>query len=307
MQSLAPILIAGPTASGKSQLAMALARACGGCIINADSMQVYRELSILTARPSPQDEAEIAHKLYGHVPAGEAYSVGRYVEDASEAIKQAQAQGLRPIITGGTGLYFKALLEGLSPIPKISDEVRRHWRSEGERLGPVALHYVLAQRDAVMAGRLEPSDTQRIVRALEVLEETGRSLADWQTVPGEPVVAGSVVKLLVTRDRGDLHGRADRRFDQMVAQGALEEAARIANLGLPPDLPAMRALGLAPLIAAVRDEISFSEATERSKLETRQYIKRQETWSRRYMISWKSLSTQEMESNAADCFSFIDL
>lgn len=302
-----PILIAGPTASGKSTLAMGLARRLGGCIINADSMQVYRELSILTARPAAEEEAEVPHRLYGHVPAHEAYSVGRYAEDCKRAIEQAQAQGLRPIITGGTGLYFKALLEGLSPIPPISAGVRAHWRSEAERRGSEALHAFLRDRDPVMAERLEPSDTQRIVRALEVMEETGRSLAAWQEEPGTPIVPANAIRLLVTRPRHELHARADARFDAMMARGALEEAARLAALQLSPELPAMRALGVGPLTAAVRGDLALPEAVARAKAETRQYIKRQEIWARRYMISWTPIRTQQIESTAAIGLPFIDL
>lgn len=302
-----PILIAGPTASGKSALALSLARQLDGCIINADSMQVYRELSILTARPGAEEEAQVPHRLYGHVPAHEAYSVGRYAEDAARAIAQAQAQRLRPIITGGTGLYFKALLEGLSPIPPIPESVRAHWRREGEVRGSGALHAVLQERDPVMAGRLNAADTQRVVRALEVLEETGRSLASWQEQPGTPVIAGDAIRLLVTRPRSELHARADARFDAMMARGALDEAARLAALHLSSELPAMRVLGAGPLIAAVRGELELADAVTRAKAETRQYIKRQETWARRYMISWQSIDTQLMERIAANGLPFIDL
>jgi tRNA dimethylallyltransferase len=289
---LTPILIAGATASGKSKLALDLAHTHGGCIINADSMQVYRDLRILTARPSLEDEAAVPHLLYGHVPAAEPYSVGRYVTDAARAIACVQARGLRPILTGGTGLYFKALLEGLSPIPSIPEDVRAHWRTQAGTAGPAALHGLLAQRDPVMADRLEPSDTQRVVRALEVLEATGRSLSDWQLKPGTPVIAADAIKLLVSRPRAELHARADARFDAMVEAGALEEAAALDALRLDPALPAMRALGVAPLIAAARGQIALEEAVAQAKAETRKYIKRQETWFRKYMISWNISSAQ---------------
>lgn len=288
---LTPILIAGPTASGKSKLALDLARTHGGCIINADSMQVYRELRILTARPSADDEAAVPHRLYGHVPACQAYSVARYVEDAAGAVREAQASGLRPILTGGTGLYFKALLEGLSPIPPIADEVRAHWRAQAEALGGPALHAVLAQRDPDMAERLAPSDTQRVVRALEVLEATGRSLAEWQRLPGVPVITEPATKLQVNRPRVDLHARADARFDAMMQAGGLAEAAALGALGLDQELPAMRALGVGPLIAVTRGDVSLEEAVSQAKTETRQYIKRQETWFRKYMIAWKTANT----------------
>ena len=302
----APILIAGPTASGKSALALAIAEHVGGVIINADSMQVYRELSILTARPQPDEEARVPHMLYGFVPAAEAYSTGRFIADVTDAIAKAREAGQRPVIVGGTGLYFKALLEGLSPIPRIDSEIREHWRAEAERRGAAELHRELMVRDAQMAERLAPADTQRIVRALEVLEQTGRSLADWQKVRGVPVVReAEAVRLLVTLDRAELHARADARFDRMIAVGAVEEVRALAALGLDPDLPAMRAIGVRPLLSVVKGESALGAAAEAAKAETRQYIKRQETWHRRYMISWRRVTKQYMESQTRDIFAFI--
>lgn len=284
------ILIAGPTASGKSGLALRLAEEHGGKIINADSMQVYAELRILTARPSIADEARVPHALYGFVPAAEAYSVGRFVVDAATAIDEARRQGRVPIIVGGTGLYFKALLEGLSPIPAIDDGVRARWRSTAEQIGAAELHRQLAARDAVMAGRLSPTDTQRIVRALEVLDSTGQSLAVWQTKPKTPILdAATATCLVVDADRADLIARADKRFDQMIADGALAEAESLAKRHLDPVLPAMRAIGVAPLIAAVRGERPLAEAIETAKAETRQYIKRQQTWLNGNMIAWNRI------------------
>ena len=302
----APILIAGPTASGKSALALAIAEHVGGVIINADSMQVYRELRILSARPSADEEARLPHALYGFVPAAEAYSTGRFVKDAAAAIARARDEGRRPVIVGGTGLYFKALLEGLSPVPHIDDAIRNHWRTEAERRGAADLHRELMARDRRMAERLAPGDTQRIVRALEVIEQTGKSLADWQRQPGTPIVEEATsVRLLVTLARAELHARADARFDRMIAEGAMEEARALAALNLDPTLPAMRAIGVAPLVAAARGETPVEAAAEAAKLETRQYIKRQETWLRRHMIAWKAISTQDMESYMREIFAFI--
>jgi tRNA dimethylallyltransferase len=301
-----PILIAGPTASGKSALALAIAEHVGGVIINADSMQVYRELRILSARPTAEEEARVPHLLYGFVPAAEAYSTGRFVRDAADAIAMAQEDGRRPIIVGGTGLYFKALLEGLSPIPPIDDAIREHWRAEAERRGAAGLHDELSIRDATMAARLAPGDTQRIVRALEVFEQTGTSLAEWQKVQGTPVIEeNETVRLLVAPDRATLHTRADARFDRMVASGALDEARALDVLGLDPTLPAMRAIGVRPLLAVIRGEQGLETAVEAAKLETRQYIKRQETWLKRHMIAWKALSEKYMESNMREIFAFI--
>jgi tRNA dimethylallyltransferase len=302
----APILIAGPTASGKSALALAVAEHVGGVIINADSMQVYRELRILSARPGADEEARVPHALYGFVPAAEAYSTGRFVKDAAAVIAEARNDGRRPVIVGGTGLYFKALLEGLSPIPQIDDAIRNHWRAEAERRGAADLHRELMARDELMAARLAPGDTQRIVRALEVIEQTGRSLADWQRQPGTPIVEeAKTVRLLATLDRAELHTRADARFDRMIAEGALEEARALADLNLDPALPAMRAIGVRPLVSAARGETSLEAAAVAAKMETRQYVKRQETWLRRNMSSWRPVDTKYMESYMREIFSFI--
>lgn len=306
MRDPPPILIAGPTASGKSALALALAERLGGVVINADSMQVYAELRILTARPTDDDHRRAPHALYGVVPAREAYSTGRYEKDAAAALTSAREAGLRPIFVGGTGLYFKALLEGLSPVPAVDAEVRAKWRREAERVGAEALHRELAARDAEMAARLKPADTQRIVRALEVLESSGRSLAYWQSVPGEPVIdADQAVCLLMLPDRATLHARADARFARMVEEGALSEAESLAALQLNADLPAMRAIGVAPMIAAARGEVPIADAIAMAQTETRQYIKRQETWLRRNMITWKSIFSQEMQKTEALAMSFI--
>lgn len=306
-RDLRPVLIAGPTASGKSALAMAIAERTGGAIINADSMQVYRELRTLTARPSPEEEARVPHALYGMVPASEAYSAGRFVRDAAVAIAAARAEGRRSIIVGGTGLYFKALLEGLSPIPEIDPDVRAYWRAEGERLGAAALHDELAKRDPVMAARLSPSDLQRVTRALEVVQSTGQSLSYWQSLRGEPVIAeAETVRLVVASERAEMHARADARVDRMMREGAIEEVRALSELQLDPELPAMRAIGVRPLLRFLGGEGGLEDAVEGTKAETRQYIKRQETWLRRHMISWKPVTTKETESSMRDIFAFID-
>ncbi|CAA2138953.1 tRNA (adenosine(37)-N6)-dimethylallyltransferase MiaA [Hyphomicrobium sp. ghe19] len=301
-----PILIAGPTASGKSALAMAIAEHVGGEIINADSMQVYRELRVLSARPTEEEEARVPHALYGFVPAGEAYSAGRFVRDAAGAIAKARSEGRRPVIVGGTGLYFKALIEGLSPIPDIAADVRDYWRRAGEERGAGALHGELQRVDPAMARRLAPTDTQRIVRALEVIQSTGRSLAEWQSLRGEPVIdEAEAVRFAVSGDRAELHARADARFDRMMREGALDEALVLSLLRLDPDLPAMRAIGVRPLLRLVAGEISEDEARELAKAETRQYIKRQETWLKRNMITWTGVTTKETASSLRDIFAFI--
>jgi tRNA dimethylallyltransferase len=306
MTQHAPILIAGPTASGKSALALALAERLGGTVINADAMQVYRELRVLTARPDADDERRAPHRLYGHVPGAEAYSAARYAAEARAAIAAAEEAGSLPIVVGGTGLYFKALTEGLSPIPPIPDEIRARWRACAGEEGAAALHAILAERDPEMAARLRPTDPQRLVRALEVLEATGTSLARWQEEPGEPVVRvedGRAV--VVAPERDVLRQRIDARFDRMMAHGAVEEVRALLQLALSPELPVMRALGVGPLARLIAGEASPAEAGEAAKAETRQYAKRQLTWLRRNMNAWKWINAQEMESFVATLSDFI--
>lgn len=289
----AAVLIAGPTASGKSALAVAIARAAGGVVVNADSMQVYSVLRVLTARPSPDEEAAAPHRLYGHVPPGVPYSVAQWLTDAAAEIATARAAGLLPVIVGGTGLYFKALTEGLSPIPEIAPEVRARWREAGEKESAETLHRVLAARDPETAAGLRPTDRQRIVRALEVLESTGRPLSAWQRVPGVPVLRfEETVPLVVSVGREALYARADARFSQMVISGALAEVRELMALELAPALPAMRALGVAPLARHLRGEMTLGEAVARGQQDTRRYIRRQLTWLRRYMIAWNVIHTK---------------
>jgi tRNA dimethylallyltransferase len=285
-----PILIAGPTASGKSALALAVAERVRGVIINADSMQVYRELRVLTARPGPEEEASVPHLLYGHVPAGEPYSVARWLEDVRGALAAARDMGRRPIIVGGTGLYFKGLTEGLAPVPEIPPAVRVYWREAAQTLPAQELHKLLRERDPAMAARLAPADRQRVTRALEVIDATGRSLAEWHLATGTPLVAkDGFVGLVMDRPRDELQTRADQRFDRMMSDGAVEEVRALMALGLEPDLPAMRALGVPDLAAMLRGEIGREAAVSGAKLETRKYIKRQQTWLKRHMIAWKSV------------------
>lgn len=287
------ILIAGPTASGKSALALRLAEERRGVVINADSMQVYRELRLLTARPAAEDEARAPHALYGHVPASDAYSAARYAREVAAFLPEARRRGLLPIIAGGTGLYFKALTEGLAPIPEIAPDIRAYWRGEAARQGPAALHEILATRDPEMAMRLRPTDPQRIVRALEVLESTGKSLSHWQSSPGLPVLAEEACERLVIRpERDELRRRCDLRFDRMMKDGALDEVAGLKAMGLDPSLPAMQALGVRALSDHLDGTLSLDEAVERAKAETRQYAKRQETWLRRNMITWRDITAQ---------------
>ena len=281
------VLIAGPTASGKSGVAFELARRFGGTVINADSMQVFRELHVLTARPGGSEEASVPHRLYGMVGAAEAYSVGRWLAAAARAIGEARAAGRLPILVGGTGLYFKALTEGLAPVPDIPEEVRAYWRVEAERLGRDALRAVLAARDPAMAARLDRADPQRVVRALEVIDATGVSLAEWQGGNTAPVLAGAeMLRLVIAPEREPLYATIDARFDTMLERGAIEEVRLLLSLNLNWGLPAMRAHGVRELGAYLERAASLDDAVAKSKTETRRYAKRQMTWARRYMSDW---------------------
>ncbi len=290
------ILIAGPTASGKSGAALHLAERSGGPVINANSMQVYRELRVLTARPSEEDLRRTPHLLYGHVPAKEAYSVGRWLEDAPDAL---DGEGV-PILVGGTGLYFRALTEGLAPVPDIPPEIREHWRAEAKRLGREGLQLLLQERDPIMAERLEAADPQRVVRALEVIDATDMSLSEWQAVDAEPILAsGEVLKLFIAPERETLYATIDARFDKMLADGALEEVRHLAGQKLDPGLPAMRAHGVPHLIAHLSGVMELEEAAARSKADVRHYAKRQMTWARRFMRDWEWVPNAAAAAEAA--------
>ena len=287
------VLIAGPTASGKSALALELAETLGGVVVNADSMQIYDGLRILTARPSAEEEARVPHRLYGHVDPSRPFSVADWLADADAALAGVRAEGRVPIFVGGTGLYFEALTKGLAPVPAIPAGVRAHWRGEAERLGAAGLHGELARRDSAMAERLRPSDTQRITRALEVIEATGRSLAEWQAAEhSAPLVAAeTAARIVLEPERSVLHRRIAMRFEAMVGQGAVEEAAAFAARGLAPAMPAMRAIGVAALADVAAGRISLAAGIERGIVETRQYAKRQSTWFRGRMGDWLRAGT----------------
>jgi tRNA dimethylallyltransferase len=285
------ILIAGPTASGKSRLAMDLAERLGGAVINADSMQVYSTLDLLTARPSAAEMRQALHLLYGHVHPEVAYSTGAYMRDVAELAASGRLAHRLPIFVGGTGLYFRALEDGISEMPDIADTVREHWRRELAEKGAEALHGVLTRLDPRAAETLRPGDSQRIVRALEVLEASGRSILDWQAERGQPLIDRDSARFIVIEpDRAELVARIDRRFDGMIEAGALGEVKAITALELDPRLPAMKAIGLRELQSAFAGEIGMEEAVERAKIATRQYAKRQSTWFRHQLGShWQRI------------------
>jgi tRNA dimethylallyltransferase len=275
------ILIAGPTASGKSALALELAERHGGVVINADSMQVYRDLRIITARPSVEDEARALHRLYGHVDAAENYSAGRWCVDAAATLEAARQEQRMAIVVGGTGLYFKALIQGLAAVPPIPPEIRDSVRKRLVEEGIAALHAELSRRDPAAAARLMPNDRARVTRALEVVLATGRSLLAWHE-EGMPASLDPVgaAKIFLDVERDELARRIGDRFDAMMAAGALDEVQALATRKLNPSLPAMKAHGVPWLIRHLGGEVSLAEAVDHAKLETRQYTKRQGTWFR---------------------------
>jgi len=293
-QNSKAVLIAGPTASGKSAVALELAQTHDAVIINTDSMQVYRDLRIITARPSPEEEARVAHRLYGHVDAAVNFSAGSWVADAALALGQARAQNRLPIFVGGSGLYFKALISGLSAVPSIPAQVREGVRARLELDGVEALHAELARRDPVTAERLKPRDRARIARALEVIEATGRSLTDWHRDGLPPLLPqGTFSALFLAPDRDQLYARIDARFDAMLKAGALEEMAALAARRLDPLLPAMKAHGVPALLRYLKREITLEEAAAIGRADTRHYAKRQFTWFRHQLPEFEWVKPDE--------------
>jgi tRNA dimethylallyltransferase len=281
------VFIAGPTASGKSALALELAERINGVIVNADSMQVYRDLRIITARPAPADETKVPHLLYGSVDAAENYSVGRWCRDVEEALNGVANQGRVPIFVGGTGLYFKALTTGLAAVPPIPANIREQVRGRMQCEGAPALHSELARLDPATAQRITVNDRSRISRALEVVLATGRPLSDWHLEGLPPMIdPARVAKTFVTCERRELVRRIEARFATMLTAGALEEVRALAARGLDPALPAMKAHGVPWLIRHLQGEISLDEAAAGAVMDTRRYAKRQLTWFRNQMKDW---------------------
>lgn len=278
------ILITGPTASGKSALALRLARERNGVVINADSMQVYDTLSVLTARPSEEEMEGVPHLLYGHVPASSLYSTGEWLREISALLPDLRKQGCFPVIVGGTGLYFKALTGGLSDMPVIPDEIRDRLRARLIEEGSVVLHAELSRRDPAMTQGLQPGDGQRVVRALEVFEATGKSIRDFQEASGPMIVdPDRAQKFVVLPERPVLHDRINRRFETMMESGAVEEVKALLSLKLAPDATAMKAIGVAQIADMLAGRMSEGDVIEKSAAATRQYAKRQMTWFRNQM------------------------
>jgi tRNA dimethylallyltransferase len=287
--SVDAVLIAGPTASGKSAAALALAEHAGGIVINTDSMQVYREARILTARPNADAEARAPHRLYGYVGVDETYSVARYLADAAAAFAEARGQKRLPIFVGGTGLYFGALTDGLADIPSVPPEIRKQVQRRREELGAEAFFEALRTRDPDSAERLRASDTQRVLRAAEVFEATGRPLGEWQRekpLPG-PLAGLSLARFVIAPPRPELHRRIERRFDAMLGDGAVDEAVRLSSVD--SSKPAAKILGLRELVAVSTGAMAVDEARALAQASTRQYAKRQLTWFRHRMADWRWL------------------
>jgi tRNA dimethylallyltransferase len=275
------ILIAGPTASGKSALALDWARRDRGVVVNADSMQVYSLLRVLTARPGTEELAAAPHLLYGHIDPRDAYSTGDWLRDVTFLSEEGAFSGRRTIFVGGTGLYFKALLGGLSAMPEIPQDVRNYWRGRLSEEGAEALHRVLRERDPEAAASLGSMDGQRITRALEVLEASGRSILSWQAAPAEPLVdPRSARKIVIEPERRLLRRNIDQRFDNMIAEGALEEVEALTRLSPDPVRPAMKAIGVRELQAFLAGQTTLEQAIDQAKAASRQYAKRQSTWFR---------------------------
>ncbi len=297
------VLIAGPTASGKSAFALRVAEATGGVILNADSMQVYRDLRVLSARPSVEEEREAEHRLYGFVDGAENFSVGRYAEAASTEIRQCWAQGRLPILTGGTGLYFQAMELGLSHIPALPQEVRDQVRATCEGVGTADLHARLALADPVGAAILRPSDRLRVMRALEVFAATGRSLSSFHGEREPGLLAGKqLLKLFLAPDRTELHERINARFRSMIAAGAMAEVIALEARKLDPLLPVMRAHGAPALMAHLKGEMGLNEAIQRGQADTRAYVKRQFTWFKNQMEGWRWLESEAARAGVLSGF-----
>ncbi len=300
------VIIAGPTASGKSALGIDVAREFSGVIINADSMQVYRQLDVLTARPPARDLEAAPHRLYGILDADDPCSVGRWLDLAISEIRTAWSEGQLPLVVGGTGMYLKALLQGLAPIPDVPIEAREKATTLHSELGGEDFRERLATLDAEAAARLPAGDTQRLIRAYEVALATGKPLSDWQKAhPSEPPLDARFGVIVLTPEREVLYEGVNKRFDWMMENGALDEVRALAQLGFDPSLPAMKAVGVPELRRYIAGDSDLETASEDAKRATRQFAKRQMTWLRNQLQADLPLSAQYSERFRPEIFSFI--
>ena len=302
------IVVGGPTAGGKSALALDLAERFDGTIVNADSMQVYRDLDILTARPGAGETGRVPHRLYGFLGADERCSAGRWRDLALREIRKVQAAGRTPIVVGGTGLYLRSLMSGLSPVPQVPRDVRAELEALLEAEGPAALHAVLTERDPETAARLEPGDSQRIVRALEVVLHTGRGITDWQKEGNEGVPEDlRFLTVLLSPLREALYEACDARFETMISRGAVEEVERLIGLAPGADSPLWKAVGVPPIRAMLAGEIDRARMAELGRRDTRRYAKRQLTWFRHQIVADMEIETKYSEINKDQIFSEISI
>lgn len=287
------LLIAGPTASGKTALALRAAREWDGEIVNADAIQLYRDLRVLSARPSPEEEAQAPHHLFGIADAADGWSVGRWLRAALEAVEAVRARGRTVVVVGGTGLYFRALTRGLAETPGVPPSVRAAVGSRFEALGEDAFRAALAQKDPDAAARIYPGDRQRLMRAMEVVEATGRPLTEWQSATRPPIPAGDWTGVVLEPPRDLLYARCDARLLAMMREGALDEAHALMARSLHPALPVMKAVGLRELARALSGELSPDDALALAQQETRRYAKRQTTWFRNQTPDWPRVAESE--------------
>ncbi|MGZ3401008.1 MAG: tRNA (adenosine(37)-N6)-dimethylallyltransferase MiaA [Caulobacteraceae bacterium] len=296
------LLIAGPTASGKSALALRLAERLNGEIVNADALQLYADLRVLSARPTAEEEARAPHHLFGVAAGADGWSVGRWLDAALPLLGDIAARGRRAIVVGGTGLYFRALTKGLADIPAVPAAVRQAAAETWERLGEDAFRQALAARDPAAAARIAAGDRQRLLRAFEVAEATGKALSDWQADTTPPLSAGQWRAVVLEPDRQTLYARCDARFAAMVEAGALEEVRALIARRLDPLAPVMKAVGVRELAAHLAGELTLAEAVALAQQETRRYAKRQLTWFRNQTPEWERLTVDtQVESLIADC------
>jgi tRNA dimethylallyltransferase len=306
MTSASPyIMIAGPTASGKSQLAIDLARRLGGAVINADSMQLYADLTVLTARPQPQEMQDIPHHLFGICDSAHRASVAEWLGLAATAIANVRAAGQLPIIVGGTGMYLQAGLRGIAPVPDVPADLHQHCIDLYRELGGAKFRDALAGYDADIAARLVDGDSQRLVRAMGVAMATDRPLSWWQQQPHKGALLGSVVTIAMMPPRPTLYDRINQRFDHMLMHGAVDEVARLMARQLDPGLPLMKALGVAPIAAFLQGDITKDDAAFIAKRDSRRYAKRQMTWIRNNFNAQITVEKKYSESLYEKIFSLI--
>lgn len=287
------VLLAGPTASGKSALALRWAEASRAEIVNADSQQLYADLRVLSARPSPEEAARVPHHLYGVADGAEAWSVGRWLRAVLPLLADIRARGRRAIVVGGTGLYFRALTHGLAEVPVVAPEFVSAADESFRTLGEEGFRTRLAERDSGSAARIAPGDRQRLLRAWAVAEATGRALTDWRRDTRPALAPGDWAGVVIEPPRAELYARCDARVSAMLEGGALEEVRRLLARGLSPELPVMRALGVRPLAAHLAGSLDLAAAAEQVRTDTRRYAKRQLTWFRNQTPAWPRLFSPE--------------